>query len=272
MRPLLAAFLCLAAVLRAQSPAVPRAARSVHLSYQGPQSTAFYNEVTVAETVPDSYFATCGFDNGYFGIQELLPGQERIAIFSLWDPGTQDDPRGVPAKQRVETLYHAEDVEIHRFGGEGTGGQSLFKYHWRTGQTYRFLVEATVEKNKTAFAAYFFLNETGKWKHLATFRTITGGSPLGGYYSFVEDFRRDGQSPHQRRRARFGNGWVKAMDGKWVQLTEATFTGDKTPLDNIDAGVQDGVFWLATGGDTRKHTDLNAVLKRPLSNQPPPIR
>jgi len=133
-------------------------------------------------------------------------------------------------------------------------------------------VEATVEKDKTSFAAYFFLNETGEWKHLVTFRTLTGGTPLTGLYSFIEDFRRDGESLRQRRRARFGNGWVKGMDGNWVQLTEAKFTADPTPVDNFDAGVQDEGFYLATGGETKKHVELQSGLKRPLSTRAPPKR
>src|ERR1039458_3447815 len=47
----MAALLCVAGFLCAQTPAEPRAARSVHLRYQGPQSTAFYNELTVEESV-----------------------------------------------------------------------------------------------------------------------------------------------------------------------------------------------------------------------------
>jgi hypothetical protein len=272
MRFLMAAILCLAAVLHAQSPAEPRAARSVHLRYQGPESTAFYNELTVNESVSGSYFMACGFRQGYFGIQERRPGQDRIVLFSVWDPGAQNDPGGVPADRRVEVLYHADDVVVRRFGGEGTGGQSFFTYPWKTGETYRFLVEAAVEKDKTAFAAYFFLNETSQWKHLVTFRTITGGKPLTGYYSFIEDFRRDGESLRQRRSARFGNGWVQAMDGIWAQLTQARFTADPTPVDNIDALVRDGAFLLATGGNTEKHTDLQTLLQRPASNRQPPKR
>jgi hypothetical protein len=266
------ALFCLTAVLPAQPAAEPRAARSVHLRYTGPQATAFYNELTVDESVPDSYFIACGFRQGYFGIQELRPGQDRVVLFSVWDPGKQNDPRGVPAEQRVETLYHAGDVVVRRFGGEGTGGQSFFHYPWKAGETYKFLVEASVENDKTAFAAYFFLNETGAWKHLVTFRTLTGGTPLSGFYSFIEDFRRDGKSLHERRRARFGNGWVKGMDGNWLQLTEARFTADATPVDNVDADIRSGEFQLATGGGTEKHTELGSVLKRPQSTQPPPRR
>jgi hypothetical protein len=133
-----AALLCLAAALHAQPSAEPLAARSVHLRYQAPEATAFYNEVTVDESVPGSYFMACGFHQGYFGIQELRPGQDRVVIFSVWDPGTQNNAGSVPADRRVEDLYHADDVQVRRFGGEGTGGQSFFKYPWKTGQTYGF--------------------------------------------------------------------------------------------------------------------------------------
>ena len=248
----------------------PDAARSVHLRYEAPEANAFYNEVTVHESVANSYFMACGFRQGYFGIQEFRPGREKVVLFSVWDPGQQNDPNSVSADQRVEVLYHADDVVVRRFGGEGTGGQSFFTYNWKNGETYRFMVQATAEGNKTAFAAYFFINETRQWKHLVTFRTISGGQPLSGYYSFIEDFRRDGKSATERRRADFGNGWVRGLDGKWVELTRATFTADRTPLDNIDAGVRDKTFYLATGGDVANKTPLKTVITRPPSGKQPP--
>ena len=270
MRAGIAVVLCAGSLL-AQDPAPPNAARSVHLRYQAPPSTVFYNELTVEESVPNSYFMACGFRQGYFGVQEFTPGRKKVVLFSVWDPGAQNDPRSVPTDRQVEVLYHAGDVTVRRFGGEGTGGQSFFDYDWKIGQTYRFMVQAFVEKEKTAFAAYFFLNETGTWKHLVTFRTSTGGSALTGYYSFIEDFRRDGQSLRQRRRARFGDGWVRSLDGNWMELTEARFTGDATPVDNIDAGTDGADFYLATGGETRKHVDLQSSITRaPSSRRPPP--
>ncbi len=273
MKTLLAAALpFLATLLQSQSPAQPNAARSVHLRYQGPAATVFYNELSVDRSVPDSYFMACGFRQGYFGIQELGPGQNKVVLFSVWDPGAQNNQTAVPADQRVETLYKADDVLVRRFGGEGTGGQSFFTYDWKVGQTYKFMVQATVEGDKTSFAAYFFINETGVWKHLVTFRTITGGSALTGFYSFIEDFRRDGKSLHEVRLARFGNGWIKGSDGGWLQLLEARFTADSTQVDNYDGGVSNGDFYLATGGETVNKTPLQALIRRPATTlQPPPM-
>ena len=239
---------------------VPNAARSVHLGFPAPEAMDFYNEVTVEESVPGSYFMVCGFKHGYFGIQELSGPEDKVVLFSIWDPGEQNDPNSVPADRRVEVLHNDKDVRVGRFGNEGTGAQSFYKLKWKIGQTYRFCVKATVEKPKTSFAAYLWLDESNEWKHLATFRTQTGGEPLRGLYSFLEDFRRDGRSAKQTRRATFGNGWVKTATGDWVALTKARFTGDSTPLNNIDAGVKDRRFWLATGGDVTNQVPLKTLL------------
>lgn len=244
----------------ADEPKEPRAARSVHLGFPAPDATVFYNEVTVEESVPGSYFMVCGFKHGYFGLQELGEPEDKVVLFSVWDPGDQNDPNSVPADRRVEVLHHDKDVRVGRFGNEGTGAQSFYKLKWKLGQTYRFCVKATAEKPKTSFAAYLWLDESNEWKHLATFRTQTGGEPLRGLYSFVEDFRRDGRSAKQTRRATFGNGWVQTTNGDWVALTKAWFTGDATPLDNIDAGAKDHRFWLVTGGNVTNRVPLKSML------------
>lgn len=253
----------------AEEPKVPNAARSVHLGFPAPDATVFYNEITVEESVPGSYFMVCGFKHGYFGIQELSGPEDKVVLFSIWDPGEQNDPNSVPADRRVEVLHNDKDVRVGRFGNEGTGAQSFYKLKWKIGQAYRFCVKATAEKPKTSFAAYLWLDESNDWKHLATFRTQTGGEPLRGLYSFLEDFRRDGRSAKQTRRATFGNGWVQTTNGDWVALTKARFTGDGTPLDNIDAGIKERRFWLATGGDVTNHVPLKSMLSWTPVELPP---
>ena len=267
--PFLAAWLAATLVLAAAESKPPSAARSVHLSYPAPPGTIFYNELTVQESQRGSYFMACGFSQGYFGIQQIGAETNKVVIFSVWDPGDQNDPKSVAAEQRVEVLHEDLGVNVSRFGGEGTGGKSMFPYAWKPGETCRFAVHAVTDEHKTAYAAYFFLNDTQQWKHLATFRTRSNGKPLSGYYSFIEDFRRDGQSPHERRRAQFGNGWIKTVNGDWLELTKATFTADGTPLDNIDAVVREKRFQLATGGDTIKTTPLHATITRPPTGPMP---
>ena len=247
----------------------PRAARSVHLWYPADQGVVYYNEVTVEKSYPGSYFCVCGFKHGYFGIQELGQGK-KVVIFSVWDPGRQNNPNAVPEDRRVKVLHEGQGVRVSRFGNEGTGGKSMFDYQWNLGETYRCMVKTTVEGERTSYAAYFHLNEAKEWKHLATFQTITGGDYLSGYYSFIEDFRRDGQSAQNVRRARYGNGWVKTKDGKWIALNNATFTADRTPTMNIDAGLEDGRFFLQNGGDTKNHTPLRSKIECPVEQMARP--
>lgn len=240
----------------------PRAARSVHLWYQAPQGVLFYNEATVDKSSPGTYFCVCGFNHGYFGIQELTRSGEKVVIFSVWDPGKQDNPDAVDPNDRVRVLHAGEGVRVSRFGNEGTGGKSMFPYEWKVGERYRFCVKAQIDGDRTSYAAYFYLNESSQWKHLVTFQTITGGEQLKGYYSFIEDFRRNGVSAKQDRKARYGNGWVRTAEGHWIALTDATFTADNTPTLNIDAGLEGSDFFLTTGGDVQNHTPLKSKISR----------
>ncbi len=105
--------------------------------------------------------------------------------------------------------------------------------------------------NRTEYAGYFFVPEEKAWKHLITFSTVTGGKRLRGYYSFIEDFKRNRESTKLVRTARFGNGSITTPEGKTLAITEAKFTADANPVLNIDAGLDGDQFFLATGGDTR---------------------
>jgi hypothetical protein len=255
-----------------QTSPPPRAARSVHLGYVAPEALLFYNELTVEKSVPGSYFMACGFNHGYFGIQELTNGK-KVVLFSVWDPTKGNDANAVAQDRRVEVLYKADEVVAKRFGGEGTGGQSFFNYDWKVGQVCRFLVKADVTEKKTAYTAYFYLPESKAWKHLVTFRTSTGGDRLKGLYSFLEDFRRDGKSATESRRAAFGNGWIRTPEGRWEPLAKARFTASGATWEakeTIDAGVTEGRFYLQTGGATRTTTVLGTTIERPFEKRDPP--
>ncbi len=242
------------------------ACRSVHLGYPAPDGVAFYNEMSVDESADGTYFMACGFQMGYFGIQQLGNGK-KLAIFSVWDPGNQNDPKSVADEQRVNLIHKDDDVRVGRFGNEGTGGQSFYDFDWKSGETYRFLVTAKVDPEsagkRTEYAGHLYLPEKKAWKHLVTFSTLAGGRTLKGYYSFVEDFKRDRKSTTFARKAHFGNGWVKNAEGQWIALTRARFTADANPAINIDAGADGERFFLATGGETKnEHVKLKDLIDR----------
>jgi hypothetical protein len=242
----------------------PKACRSVHLWYPVPEGTVFYNEMTVHESHTGSYFMACGFSHGYFGIQEIRDSNDKVVIFSVWDPGDQNDPNTVPEDRKVQVLHEGEGVEVSRFGNEGTGGKSMFPYAWKVGETYKFMVRAKTDGHRTTYAGYFYLNDKQEWKHLVSFNTISKGELLRGYYSFVEDFWRNGVSATQVHKAAYGNGWVLTKDGHWVSLTKARFTADRSTLtDNINAGLmENGQFFLQTGGETKNELPLQSEMSR----------
>lgn len=251
-----------ALAVHAQDDEAPRAARSVHLWYPAPEGVMFYNEMIVDESHTGSYFMACGFSHGYFGIQEIRDKDDKVAIFSVWDPGNQDDPDSVEQDRRVKVLFEGEGVNVSRFGNEGTGGKSMFPFDWKVGETYRFLLHAAPMGNRTAYTAFIYLNDEKEWKRLATFATLANSDLLKGYYSFVEDFWRNGESARQVRRARYGNGWVKSAEGHWIALTRSVFTADRTPTMNIDSGLKDGWYYLATGGDVENTLPLRSETER----------
>lgn len=272
--------LCLATLRFTHAQDTPQACRSVHLWWQvdGPQpkdATAFYNELSITQSTPGSYFMACGFSKGYFGIQELANGK-KIALFSIWEPGAQNNPNSTPESRRVKRIASGPGVRVKRFGGEGTGGQSFYDYDWKLGESVRFAVFAKPDgPDRTQYAGYIYVTAESRWQHMATFSTLSKGHLLRGYYSFVEDFLRNGKSARIVHAADFGNGWVQAETPKgsqWQPLTKARFTADQTPTENIDSGPTGDRIFLQTGGETQnQNTELRQTTllashdrKRPL--------
>ncbi len=249
------------------------ACRSVHLNFAAPEGIAYYNEVTVEKSAEGTYFCVCGFNQGYFGIQELNQGK-KVVIFSVWDPGKQDDPDAVDPKNRVKLIQKGEKVRIGRFGNEGTGGQSFLDLDWKPKSTYRFLVRAKLEGDRTVFSAFIAEPDAQSWTLIASFSTLAKGKLLSGYYSFIEDFKRDKISATIERRASFGEGWVLTKDNRWLALHKAKFTGDTNPALNVDAGKNGGRYFLATGGKVENiNTPLNHIVElgpesKPIAKRP----
>lgn len=252
---------------------VKRQCRSIHLGYQVPKAKAAYLEVVPEKSTHGTYFCALGFDMGYFGIQELKDGG-KIALFSVWEPGDPFDfkahPDQIPEDRRASLLEKGEGVIVGRFGGEGTGGQSKLPFHWETGVPTKFFVQAKPVGGFTEFTAHIFDPALEKWRLMATFRTHSKGIPLQGLYSFVEDFRRNGESAKIVHRAGYTNGWVLDLDGKWQPMLSAKFTGDGTPSTHIDAGPIPRGFFLQTGGETEnKTTKLWEMLSREAQGERP---
>lgn len=238
------------------------ACRSVHLGYPKAEGIAFYNTCRPVTSAMGTYFCVCGWDAGYYGIQELGNG-DKVLLFSIWD-SDKNDPNAAPEAERVKTEFVDPRVRVKRFGGEGSGGQSFFPLKWELDQTYRFIVSMTHANGRAAYSNWLFEPDTKKWTKLVTFSVPSKRTVLRGLYSFVEDFQRNRTSTMFTRRAQFGPAATRLADGTWTALRQARFTGDANPVVNIDSRIVESRFELATGGSiTNEHNPLNQIMTLP---------
>lgn len=253
-----------------------RNAASVHLNYPLPKDAdfdAFYCEVAAVEEPVHTFYMACGFQRGYFGMQVISP-TERLLIFSVWDSGSGQSAMkrdGVAKEDLTQLLAKGEGVNTRVFGGEGTGGHSNLKYLWKTGEKQRFLLTSKPAENESAiYSGYWFHPEKKAWMLIARFQAPKASAPLRHFHSFSENFV--GNNGHLQRKARYGNQWVHSRDGKWQEITEASFshdgTGKAVRLDRF-MGVEDGAFFLSHGGFVEGFTKFGERFTRPATGTPP---
>lgn len=227
---------------------------SVHMGYALPDENIewFYNEVVVPEEgdIPSSYYMACGFGQGYFGMQNNTPYKRRV-LFSVWSPYETDNAAEIPDSLRVVLLKKGEGVTVQDFGNEGSGGQSFMHYDWKAGERCRFLMGVKPDGNgNTVYTAYFFDNNMGKWRLVASFRRPKISTWYTGAHSFLENF--NPVMGYINRKACYGNQWARTADGRWLPVTQARFTCDATGhhrhrLD-YTGGVEGETFLLSMGG------------------------
>jgi len=269
------------AVTGIQFNAKPRRnAASVHLNYPLPDSVkavAFYNELTVPKgaDIPYSYYMSCGFARGYFGIQ-VNDKKERRVIFSVWDAGNEAvDRNKVADTNKVKLLASGEGVYASDFGNEGTGGHSHWVYNWKADSTYKFYVTALPDSatQTTTYSGYFYAPELKAWKFIASFRAPRDGANLHHLYSFLEDFV--GINGQQWREGYYGNAWVQDENNKWFELAKASFSCDATGRagDRLDfGGGTDGKrFNLWNGGFVPSASKYGDVFLRDTTGKAPKI-
>ena len=251
---------------------------SVHLHYSLPPGKDFkwfYNEieVPVGEDPEGSYFMANGFGEGYFGMQ-VNSATERRILFSVWSPFKTDRPAEIPENEKIRLLKKGKDVYTGEFGNEGSGGQSFFRYPWRAGTTYRFLNAVEPDgKGNTIYTAYFFAPEAGQWKLIASFLRPKTNTWYKRPHSFLENFM--DTKGYAGRRAFYKNQWAREVDGNWVELDGARFTGDDIARRGYRADRSGGQdkdhFFLRNGGFFNDQVELGKTFTRLKNNRPPEI-
>jgi hypothetical protein len=251
-----------------------RNAASVHLVYPVPAGTniaAFYCEVTAVDDPTATFYMACGWHRGYFGMQVNSAAERRI-IFSVWDSGNEAVDRDQVAEEnRVKLMGKGDGVYAGDFGNEGTGGHSHLKFLWRTGEKQRFIVIAQPTNGTfTVFSGYYFHPDQRKWMLISSWRAPKEGGWLRRLHSFSENFW--GSNGHLRRKALFGNQWIRTASGEWIEWVTSSFSHDPTgKADRLDRfmGVEDGQFFLCHGGFLDGFTAFGERFTRPPIGQAP---
>ena len=197
---------------------------------------------------------------------------ERRINFSVWDSGGEAMDRGkVADENRVTLVAKGTGVVSGDFGNEGTGGHSHWVYPWKPGAKQRFLVTAKpVDSTHTIFSGYYFQPDKQQWMLISSWKAPKEGGYLRGLYSFSENF--GGANGHLRRKALYGNQWIRVPDGQWLELTTASFSHDPTGRsDRLDRfmGVEDGQFFLSHGGFVPGFTQFGEKFTRLATGKAP---
>lgn len=241
---------------------------SVHMGYPLPGADVeyFYNEVFVpaGSDAVGSYFMCNGFAQGYCGIQVNSESERRI-LFSVWSPFETDNPGDIPEDKRVRLLKKGEGVHVGEFGNEGSGGQSFLLYDWKPDTVYRFVTRVRPDgEGNTAYTAWFFDPEKNSWRLIASFKRPETDTWYEGAHSFLENF-----IPEQgwiTRKVYYQNQHARTSDGKWVELTEGTFSNDATAAAGVRqdyaGGAENGRFFLKNCGFFNENTPAGSRFER----------
>jgi hypothetical protein len=252
---------------------------SVHLNYPFDDtipSEWFYNEITVpkGQDVVGSYFMAAGFAEGYFGIQ-VNSNKERRILFSVWSSFKTNDPKQIPADEKIQMIRKGKDVYTGEFGNEGSGGQSYLRYNWKSEVTYGFLLRGAPDGfNHTIYSAWFFDPATHKWILIASFRRPKTNTYLKKLHSFLENF--EPETGNVSRKVIFKNQWICDINGNWTELYRSKFTGDNTARVgyrmDYGGGSEGNAFFLRNCGFFNEFTPHNTLFERIRSNRHPDIQ
>lgn len=244
-----------------------RYAPSIHLNYRVPRADVYYNEITVTESAPGSFFMGIGYNQGYFGIQEHTAGRKWL-IFSIWDDRSHDRNAQTEEK-RAQIVYMDENTRSQRFGNEGSGRQSFYDYDWKVGEKIKLMLKIEDKGERRHYSGYFYHNTLKKWILMTKYSSIAPQPFLTRFHSFVEDFRRNYDSFGRHRSLKIDQAWARDLEGKWHYVTDCTFTRDSNPNTNITAFTQENSFNFGTGGKVKKETKPRTKLQRPVQRQAP---
>jgi hypothetical protein len=212
-----------------------------------------YTEIKVpkGEAPLHTYYCAIGGYGYYCGIQ-INSRKERRIIFSVWDSANgNNNKKLIPEAKKAVLISAAPNVKVTRFGNEGSGIHTHYKYDWQEDSTYKFLIHSIPDSISRTTTITLFVEIEGGWKMIAKIKRpeYIGFEKASG--SFMEDF--SSKDDEHRRSASFQNQWVRKISGGWIEITKAYFS---QPFENKNREIKDygcGIsesngFMLSSGG------------------------
>jgi hypothetical protein len=239
--------------------------------YNGPTDIdIIMTRVQVAVSAPSTYYETMTWNigyngGGYCGLQ--TGGVGNNFKFTLWDY-SQTQPSTVVYSNPPADASHYDTSE-----GTGVTYGSIY-LPWQVNQWYRIVGRAWNYQGQTYFGFWTYDETVQVWTHRVTFAYVLPDIMFhaesgGAIASFLEDFALNGQFV---RRDNLNDGWGRSVSSGWVPfstavVTLATVTG--TYANAWDAGVQNGAYYLQSGGNSTPTTTVNATLTLPFTEISP---
>jgi endonuclease/exonuclease/phosphatase family metal-dependent hydrolase len=239
------------------------------LDFDGAKVAAFYNELTVRETVPGTLFTACGFSQGRLGVQELVAGGKTV-VFSVSQNLKSKLVEPTAESRQVRVVRVGKGVrQLPRSGKDAI--EFSYELNWETGEPLRFVVYAKSEDSKTLYSAYCYLRCENRWQHLATCSTASDGQLLSGLHSFIGGVSADGIEEQKQRSCDIGPPWMLVQE-QWEPAVKADFRAHlKTAKDPV-AGINRGQFFLRTGSRSERTEAVeNASLQLVATERKPPL-
>ena len=244
----------------------------------------------------NTYIMSLGVLSGYMGIQtvddEGKGNYKHRVLFSMWDKGDTDADANLPDYLRSGALDHEDGVNINRFGGEGTGTQSMIlNSHWQCDNWVQFITtcrpeklnitikgangqDSVIEYTNTLVSAWYKEANEPDWHYISTLREAGRNHYMAGWYSFLENFTDDGGEFY--RRAYYRNGYFHSLtDNKWYNRNKVGFghTQGKPNEPRFDYGhgatdLYSNCFYLEQGGYSLYANDSSNIVPLATDNTP----
>ena len=272
-----------------------------------------YVEVYVPEESDwlSTYYSTMNVIGGYMGIQTAIHQDknnygavdyrgeyQHNIIFSVWDNGDTDMTPNLPDYLRSGALDSDPDVEVERFGAEGTGVKTMKTYGyggkwWIPGHWVQMLctarpeeVDVTLEDGSvikypnTLISTWYKMAEDTEWSYMATLRRSGESSYFDGWGSFLENWNSWGGQFTRNMYMR--NGYMRSLaSNTWYHRNNITTGYYYAPsrlypnqrdrrldfaFDVSEDPETEGAFHMKVGGYFTMSDGKNFELTVPLNN------